>query len=203
MHLFQILPERIYKNHGDITDDTLYFILYTLAYDRKFKMTFNFDYYLLSPHLNTTVIDRSSHLSSKTYIFKTYHSLTQLPFITFQRHETRLLPPPHDTQCMDYRRAGLESQLHCSHECIKHESARTLHLVPTDVSIFHLNEMGVPLFSSDQMQNVSIMESLFLIRNLCHEKCFKPNCKRRALQALQSNFRIQFLLHQPLTIASF
>ena len=154
-------------------------LLYLLQYDKQQIMLDSFSYYLLSPDHNNTIIDSSRRLSARSYwLTRPYpHYMIQFPHITYQRRKTQLLPAPHDTRCVDYRRSGLQSQLHCLHDCIKHESIRTLHLVPTDVSIFHLNETKVPLISMKQMQNVSVTEKLSNIRESCHEECNNPDCK--------------------------
>ena len=152
--------------------------LYSLHYDKKQKREEWLNYYFLSPDLNNTIIDWSSQCTAKTTRLAPYSEfMTQHPYFTHQRRETHLLPAPHDTRCMDYQRTGMESQLHCLHDCIKHESIRTLRLLPTDVSIFHLNETTVPLISDDEMHNVRIRETLSKIRNSCRQLCKKPNCK--------------------------
>ena len=158
----------------------------------------SFDYYLLSPDLNNTIIDCSSQLSTASHVrtpgtslyfqLRSFIFLTQYPIITYQRRETLLLSPPHNTRCMDYRRVGLESQLHCLHDCLKHQSIQTLRLVPTDVSIFRVNETIVPLISEEQMLNVSIRESLSVIRSSCREKCQNPNCRDESFKPFNPTF---------------
>ena len=154
-------------------------MLYLLHYDKQQIMLDSFSYYLLSPDHNDTIIDSSSRLPTLTYwLTRPYpHYAIQFPHITYQRRKTQLLPAPHDTRCVDYRNAGLQSQLHCLHDCIKRESIRTLYLVPTDVSIFHLNETKVALISLEQMQNVSMTEKLSNIYNSCRVECPNPNCE--------------------------
>ena len=150
-------------------------------------MVDEFNYFLLSPDLNHTIIDWSSQLATKSYFFNSQYFNPQ-PLLMYQRRETHLLRPPHDTRCVDYRRVGLESQLHCLHECLKHLSMLTLRLVPTDVSIFHLNETTVPLMNEHQKQNVTIRESLSLIRDSCREKCENPNCRDEHFKPFDPSF---------------
>ena len=166
----------------------MYETLYVVAYDKKQMMLDRLDYYLLSPDLNNKIIEHRSQLSVQSLMRRTGLIVIQYPLITFQRRETRLLRPPHDTRCMDYHNMGLESQLHILHDCVKHESTKTLRLVPPDVSVFHLNETTVPLISLDQMQNVTIKKSLFLIRDSCREKCRNLNCKDEHFKPFDSLF---------------
>jgi hypothetical protein len=96
--------------------------------------------------------------------------------MTYETLEAHLLPPPFETNCVNYRSHGrLVSRGDCYEECVRKEMLDINGLVTQGVNIFS-NETGNLLGLVNIMFNATTKKMLEKINILCDELCHAKDC---------------------------
>lgn len=94
--------------------------------------------------------------------------------VTYVRFVAKLMKPPYDTNCHDYRHDGFESDDHCYDSCLINSTIEMLQKVPfTTLSEFEYPYCPV---SREDLKNETFQKQLTQLELACKHKCERPNC---------------------------
>lgn len=90
------------------------------------------------------------------------------------RMDSRLLPPPYKTECMDYNQTGYESEEHCVQDCVKRRILKKYNKIPFSIIIQEPLDKQIVSYKdvSDRQKAAYILET--------DRVCKDVICKRKA-----------------------